>query len=1156
MEDKIENVESSSIGRKQKEGKFRIFSRVRLFLRRKFCHENEDSLEEVDTEPRVVIINSLDINNRDLYCDNFVKTSKYNVFTFLPLNLMEQFMRIANVYFLIIACLQQIPNVSPTGRYTTLIPLLFVLTVTALKEAIEDVKRHRQDSEVNNRTALVLRGSEFVEVQWKDIRVGDIVKVENRDFIPADLVLLSSSEAQGMCYIETSNLDGETNLKTRQAIPETLGFNNVEQFLKLTGSIIKCDQPNNRLYIFDGFLQLDDLVLSLEAKQTLLRGAMLRNTKWIYGVAVYTGHDTKVMRNATKAPVKRTNVERSVNVQILFMFILLISMAIVSAIGYGIWQNENGAGSWYLHFDSSTSSGAALSLITFVILYNNLVPISLYVTVEIVKFGQAFFINNDLEMYDEISKSYAQARTSNLNEELGQIEYIFSDKTGTLTCNKMEFRCCSIAGIKYGTFKKEKADRVKSDDDSPKGFLLEKSNDPLEIEGSQTIDSSIKWTDKTLMKNLRNHETKAMIREALTLLAVCHTVIPETDSNGDIIYQASSPDEAALVKAAKYFGFFFRERTPKTIKIQVDGEDLEYKMLQTLEFTNTRKRMSVIVQDPKDRIILYCKGADTVILERLAPLNSFLEQTRSHLDEFAVEGLRTLCLAYVELDRSFYEDWTKTYNTANTSIGNREQELEKAAELVEKNMILLGASAVEDELQEGVPACISTLAQAGIKIWVLTGDKQETAISIGHSCGLLSSEMRLLIVNKNTEEETSAEIDGLLQSLESEQVSSENQTLSLIIDGHTLMFALNESIQLRLLRLASQCKSVICCRVSPLQKAKVVKLVRDNMNAITLAIGDGANDVSMIQASHVGIGISGQEGLQACRASDYSISQFRFLKRLLLVHGRSSYRRISKLILYSFYKNIVLYFTQFWFVFFNGFSGETYYERWTLAMYNVLFTLFPVIAFGLHDFDVSPDDVYHFPELYMSGQRKYHFNFRVFWGAITNGIYHSIIAFAIPTVVFDVGIFRSNGQVDDLWIAGTAVYTCVVVIVSLKLALEASWWTLSFVLLEALSIVLWFLWLLIYGVIAIIKSLSWLGVGSEYLFVPYNLFDSGLFYFSVVLTVIFALFKDYAQKYIYRTYFPRPYHIVQELSLIKRKNKEFKFDFNEVAEISLEEALP
>ena len=431
-----------------------------------------------------------------------------------------------------------------------------------------------------------------------------------------------------------------------------------------------------------------------------------------------------------------------------------------------------------------------------------------------------------------------------------------------------------------------------------------------------------------LRENLESHhETAPAIDHFLTLLATCHTVIPERDdTKGTIKYQAASPDEGALVDGALELGYKFMARKPRSVMIEVAGQQLEYELLAVCEFNSTRKRMSTIYRCPDGRIRCYCKGADTVILERLQRdvnggnnANPHVDATLRHLEDYAAEGLRTLCLAMREVPEDEFREWWAVYDAAQTTVGgNRADELDKAAELIERDFFLLGATAIEDRLQDGVPETIHTLQQAGIKVWVLTGDRQETAINIGMSCKLLSEDMMLLIVNEETADATRENLQKKLDAIRAQgDGTMENETLALVIDGKSLTYALERDLEGLFLDLAVMCKAVVCCRVSPLQKALVVKLVKKfKKESITLAIGDGANDVSMIQAAHIGVGISGLEGMQAARSADVAIGQFRFLRKLLLVHGAWSYHRVTKTTLFSFYKNITLYMTQFWVGFF------------------------------------------------------------------------------------------------------------------------------------------------------------------------------------------------------------------------------------------------
>ena len=844
--------------------------------------------------PRIIHLNNPSANSANKWADNHVSTAKYNIATFLPKFLFEQFSKYANLFFLFTAILQQVPNVSPTNRYTTIVPLDIVLMLSALKELVEDFKRRSADKSLNDSKARVLKGTDFVDTKWINIAVGDVVRVESEEPFPADLVLLASSEPEGLCYIETANLDGETNLKIKQSIPETVHLVNPADLARLTGRM-RSEQPNSSLYTYEAALAMageaGEKELPLTPEQLLLRGAVLRNTPWVHAIVVFTGHETKLMRNATATPIKRTNVERMLNKQIIMLVAILLVLSAVSTIGDLIVRVTAGQKLTYLYYGNFNAvSQFFLDVCTYWILYSNLVPISLFVTIEMVKYFQAFLINGDLDMYYSNTDTPAVCRTSSLVEELGQIEYVFSDKTGTLTCNMMEFRQISIHGVRY-------ADIVPED---------ERARGPDDLDGIHDF--------KQLAENHKSHQSSAVIAQFLTLLAVCHTVIPERkDEKSEIRYQAASPDEGALVEGAAMLGYRFVARKPRAVLVQVDGQTMEYELLAVCEFNSTRKRMSTIFRCPDGKVRIYCKGADTVILERLAKDNLTVDLTMRHLEDYATEGLRTLCLAMREVPDQEYQEWRQIFDKAATTVGgNRAEELDKAAEIIEHDFFLLGATAIEDRLQDGVPDTIHTLQQAGIKVWVLTGDRQETAINIGMSCKLISEEMTLLIINEDSSMATRASLQKKYDAISSQAAAGEHDVLALIIDGKSLTFALEKEMEKLFLDVAVMCKAVICCRVSPLQKALVVKLVKRHLKAILLAIGDGANDVSMIQAAHVGVGISGVEGLQAARSADVAIGQFRYLKKLLLVHGAWSYQRVSKVILYSFYKNIAMFMTQFW----------------------------------------------------------------------------------------------------------------------------------------------------------------------------------------------------------------------------------------------------
>ncbi|EST09357.2 P-type ATPase, A domain protein [Kalmanozyma brasiliensis GHG001] len=1077
--------------------------------------------QEKRSGDRIIQLNDPLANDKSDFLDNYVSTSKYNILTFVPKFLVEQFSKYANVFFLFTACIQQIPGVSPTNRYTTIVPLALVLLASAFKEIKEDIKRHQSDSELNARISHVLEAGtgSFEPRRWRHIRVGDIIRVENNEFFPADLVLISSSEPEGLCYIETANLDGETNLKIKQASPDTAKLTSSGAASTLRGNLTS-EQPNNSLYTFDatlniqlsstpGFSGTPMRKAPLSPEQLLLRGAQLRNTPWVYGIVVFTGHETKLMRNATATPIKRTAVEKQVNVLILYLFILLLALSIASSIGAIVRNTAFASEMKYLLLAEEGKSRATQfieDILTFVIAYNNLIPISLIVTVEVVKYQQAMLINSDLDMYYAPTDTPALCRTSSLVEELGQIDYIFSDKTGTLTRNEMEFKMASIGGISF-------TDVI---DESKQG-TGEIGPDGREIGGQRT------WHELKAIMDGRTPDdgSSAVIDEFLTLLAVCHTVIPER--KGDkVIFQASSPDEAALVAGAESLGYQFTIRKPRSVFVNIRGTQQEWEILNVCEFNSTRKRMSTVVRCPDGKIKIYCKGADTVILARLSENQPFTDQTMIHLEDYATEGLRTLCIAMREVSEQEYRQWSKIYDQAAATIQGRGEALDKAAEMIEQNLFLLGATAIEDKLQDGVPDTIHTLQSAGIKIWVLTGDRQETAINIGLSCRLISESMNLVIINEENLHDTGEVLNKRLQAIKNQRNTAgvEQEEMALVIDGKSLSFALEKELSKVFLELAVSCKAVICCRVSPLQKALVVKLVKKNMSSLLLAIGDGANDVSMIQAAHVGVGISGVEGLQAARSADVAISQFRYLRKLLLVHGSWSYARLSKMILYSFYKNITLYMTLFWYSFQNSFSGQVAFESWTLSFYNVIFTVLPPLVIGVFDQFLSARMLDRYPQLY--GQ--VYFDKKRFWGWTANAFFHSLIAYLFTTIIFWGSPQLSYGYASYAWIWGTTLFMVVLVTVLGKAALISDVWTkYTFAAIPG-SLVFTIGFIVVYALIA-----PRLGFSKEYDGIVPRLYGLSDFWFAMLVIPPICLARDFCWKYWKRTYRPESYHIVQEV---------------------------
>ncbi|KAL2461079.1 Phospholipid-transporting ATPase 1 [Abeliophyllum distichum] len=1073
----------ASGGHSVKEVSFELGSKpsVRYGSRGADSERFSSSYKEInDQDARLVYINDPEKTNEKFeFAKNSIRTGKYSILTFLPRNLFEQFHRVAYIYFLVIAILNQLPQLAVFGRGASIMPLAFVLLVTAVKDGYEDYRRHRSDNIENNRLAWVLVNDQFQQKKWKDMRVGEIVKISANETLPCDMVLLSTSDTTGVAYIQTTNLDGESNLKTRYAKQETQMKNPEKE--KISG-LIKCEKPNRNIYGFQANMEIDGKRVSLGPSNIILRGCELKNTSWALGIVVYAGGETKAMLNNSGAPSKRSRLETHMNREIIYLSIFLVVLCTIVSVCHGAWLRRHKDDLVLMQFyrkkdysepkvDDYNYYGWGMEIffvfLMSVIVFQIMIPISLYISMELVRVGQAYFMIRDDRMYDKASNSRFQCRALNINEDLGQIKYVFSDKTGTLTENKMEFQCASIGGVDYSGGKA-------ISEDEQTGYSLRVEGQVFRPKMKVKVDPELLSLSKQKHTDEGRH-----VHDFFIALAACNTIVPLTVETSDpalklIDYQGESPDEQALVYAAAAYGFMLIERTSGHIVIDIQGERQRYNVLGLHEFDSDRKRMSVILGCPDNTFKVFVKGADTTmfnVIDRSLNSNT-VKATEDHLHLYSSKGLRTLVVGMRDLSASEFEQWQSSYERASTALMGRAALLRKVAYNVETSLSVLGASAIEDKLQQGVPEAIESLRNAGIRVWVLTGDKQETAISIGYSSKLLTSKMTQIVVNNNSKESCKKSLEDALVMCKKLTTDSDatrrgsgarKTEIALIIDGTSLVHILDTeleeqvlivyctyslsiselqsisifnsslSINLQLFNLSSKCTVVLCCRVAPLQKAGIVALMKNRANEMTLAIGDGANDVSMIQMADVGIGISGQEGRQAVMASDFAMAQFRFLVPLLFVHGHWNYQRMSYMILYNFYRNAVFVLVLFWYALFTSFTLTTAITDWSSVLYSVIYTALPTIVVGVLDKDLSRTTLLRYPQLYGTGQRQESYNGKLFWVTIMDTLWQSIAAFFVPLLAY-WGSDVDRSSLGDLWTIA------VVILVNIHLAMDVVRW--------------------------------------------------------------------------------------------------------------------
>ena len=862
------------------------------------------------------INNNLKNREKFHFPSNKISTKKYNWVTFIPHALLIQFARPANIYFLVTAILNCIPAISPISPITAIFPIVFVLAVSLIREAIEDCSRERLDRKQNNEPTYVYRNNKWEEIISGNLQIGELVIITQDKTFPADLILIDSGLNDGLAFIETGTLDGEKTLKQKEAPKELASkLNDINkeplEGFNISGHVIT-DPPNQDLYLLSKIMKIKlnngpEETIPLSAKQLLLKGAKLKNTPFAIGIIVYVGHDCKIMKNAKDPVTKYSSLERLMNLGLIAIFIFQAILCILAAIFRGYFYHHN-----YLDNVDPTGFGytkykygieSFLNYFTYMLLLNTLIPISLIITLEVVKLIQGRFMTCDKYAYSHLRKRWLKPNSVSLNEECGLVKYIFSDKTGTLTCNKMQFKYCIIGDVCYQFLRKESDEMTKESENfreqeniipfgkydmyraiqgltphltgsSYKGFILKSEQDP------------------NIYINLEDQ--KNLIENYWYALSLCHSCSVQINENGEEDFICVSPDSIELVKTAKIQGFHLTKNENASIKKILLGEDKinfnEIEFLYLIEFSSDRKRETVIVKDI-GIIKLFCKGADSIIKARASPNTpkQILKQGEYYVDKFSKQGFRTLFISMKILSQKEYDDFALEVRKASTSLENKEELLTKAYEKVENNLYIIGATIVEDKLQEKVPETIRDLRLANIKIWMLTGDKMDTAENIAKSCNLINEEITLfrLCGNNNSGFEDAItsvtefqlrfrEFKGRYNSMEKpgkfailidekmlarilpDNINTNNENLGMKITITNIMKSTistfsnkeesnHENLEISdgdeeklFMSIAKDAESVICCRVSPSQKSKVVLMMkRFNPKEVTLAIGDG-----------------------------------------------------------------------------------------------------------------------------------------------------------------------------------------------------------------------------------------------------------------------------------------------------------------------------
>ncbi|KAF3771007.1 hypothetical protein M406DRAFT_97023 [Cryphonectria parasitica EP155] len=1028
--------------------------------------EDEDKEEDDPSASRLVAVGSAQSTR---FPPNLISNAKYTAFTFLPITLYNEFSFFFNMYFLLVALSQAIPALRIGYLSTYIGPLAFVLMITMGKEAYDDVERRRRDNEANSEPYTVVAFDEWdrapasgrprkalksaslrkgrkgkmperdrlsdiqeeeeqaeseghrkapssqireISKKSKDLKVGDVLKLEKGHRVPADVVILKCFSAAdhveptaeqtqvreksgpgGETFIRTDQLDGETDWKLRLASPLSQGLD-TEELVRLR---VAGGKPDKKVNEFVGTLELlpsrHEAMSNANSSQhdgDTPRSAPLSidNTAWAntviasnattLAVIVYTGPQTRSALSTAPSRTKIGLLEYEINslTKILCALTLGLSIVLVALEGFG-----NVPGNvWYV------------KIMRFLVLFSTIVPISLRVNLDLGKSVYSWLIQRDPGIPGAV------VRTSTIPEDLGRIEYLLSDKTGTLTQNEMEMKKIHVGTVSYAN---EAMDEVSAY--VKQGFQVPASTNSTASSVLITPSSTFAAAANVGATRTRR-EIGTRVRDVVLALALCHNVTPTTDEeDGKTItsYQASSPDEIAIVRWTEAVGLrlSYRDRKGMVLESSETGRSVvQVRILEVFPFTSDGKRMGIIVQFlersgsvpdiSNGEIWFYQKGADTV-MGSIVAANDWLDEETANM---AREGLRTLVVGRKRLSPAEYHEFKDRYSEASLAISGRDTGMQRVvSQYLEHDLELLGVTGVEDKLQKDVKPSLELLRNAGIKIWMLTGDKVETARCVAVSSKLVARGQYIYTVAKmKRKDQAQDHLDFLKSKADS----------CLLIDGESLALFLTH-YRTEFISVAVKLPTVVACRCSPTQKAEVAKLIKDFTRKRVCCIGDGGNDVSMIQAADVGVGIVGKEGRQASLAADFSIEQFFHLTKLLVWHGRNSYKRSAKLAQFVIHRGLIIAVCQTMYSIAIKFEPEGLYKDWLLVGYATVYTAAPVFSLTL-DKDVDEELATLYPELYKELTEGRSLSYRTFFVWVFVSIYQGSMIQGLSQLLTEV----------------------------------------------------------------------------------------------------------------------------------------------------------
>ena len=618
-----------------------------------FCSSIFPCFKKVDTtSKRIIYFNNPELNITNW--SNQEENSKYNLITFVPVVLFNQFKQFGNFFYLIMSASQFVPELKVGFLFTYISPLAFVVLVSMAKELYDDINRRLQDKKTNSTLINILnfdkdnKKMEIIQKKASDLLVGDIIELKKNSRVPADILVLKTfnESNDNQAFIRTDQLDGETDWKLRKAPGITQQMEEINFFTN--DNIAECEPPSKLIYNFEGVIKCKNNEGEIKKEPLNLENTMWASTvvasQKIIGIIIYTGKETRARMNSSTPKVKIGILDDELNKTNVYLFFIMLFLSLLLACAKGF-----GSKFFFVFFK-------------FIILFCSIIPIALRVNLDVSKTFFSYVINRD----DSIPETIA--RNSTIPEELGRISYVFSDKTGTLTKNEMVFKKIAMETEQFGEenfseLKELLIDECKVEDAPLLDIINMKQNTSEESSLTESLSEnsmseSFSSSRPKKHKRIKRHRSK-IIRDTITSMVLCNNVTPIVDENNSdkVTYQASSPDEVALVKFAETLNMKLTNRTDKEIKmIDAANNTEEYEVLANFPFSSDTKRMGIILKNKTHgHIIYYLKGAENVMLKFVK--QEYVSYISENAENLATKGLRTLVLTQKIIPQEDFDQW-------------------------------------------------------------------------------------------------------------------------------------------------------------------------------------------------------------------------------------------------------------------------------------------------------------------------------------------------------------------------------------------------------------------------------------------------------------------------------------------------------------------